>query len=357
MQRYAHQLCVTGLLAASLVTVTLLCACAIPISQAKLFPDLTLTDVGPVVVTASSPDVFYVQDPITISGIRARQNGHPYVPGMMVHLFAMLLTDMDGERFLQVNNGNMLGPGPFLRPLFAANKYIGGEDYHFEPISGSGQRGITGGIGLNNVGTLISVSGAMIMLEARRFEIEDGSGAGLTVETAFDGLVVHPNSHYQVTGAVSLRRIVDQYLPVVWVGDAVSVHERYGARGKCTAWIGDNEIDGPDTVKKGKTATYSIHQPVVLGCGECQYLDDGLYRWADCEEKATYLWFMHGYIPGVNGRFDFVGARDQDTVEIKGVEPGEIDIDCEITLKCKSLPGCADSATKTVRKKITITDP
>lgn len=359
MQRYVHRLCLTGLLAASLATTVLSSACAIPVAWAKLLPDNTFVDIGPVVVTVKSPDLFYVQDAFAPSGIRARKLSHEFVEAMMVQIAGKLQTEINGERVVFITNGTILGPGPHIRPLFAANRYIGGEDFHFDPGAGLGQRGISGGIGLNNVGTLVSVSGVMRpLVDPQRFEIDDGSGAGLTVETTMPGLIVEPFSHYEVTGAVSLHHAGGLYTPVVWVGHSGGIRERYGCQGKCTAWIGDsNEIDGPDTLKKGAKATYSIHQPVALGCGECKYRDDGVYRWADCDETVTYQWYMHGYIPGVNGRFEFVGATDKDTVEIKGTETGPIDIDCTITIKCKSLPGCDDSTSKNFRKKITITDP
>jgi hypothetical protein len=66
------------------------------------------------------------------------------------------------------------------RPLSMRNATAGGGDFHYVPSSpASGQRGVTGGRGLNNTGLLIRTWGRVMSVGADYFVVDDGSDVQL----------------------------------------------------------------------------------------------------------------------------------------------------------------------------------
>ncbi|MBP6964393.1 MAG: family 10 glycosylhydrolase [Armatimonadetes bacterium] len=121
------------------------------------------------VASACFGDHFYICEgrEDQVSGIRV--SGTPPAEGSLVDVSGTLNT-MDGERVLIFPTiAASVGPGA-PEPLFMVGRAVGGgrlNDY---------TDGVAGGIGLNNIGLLISTIGAVTFAGTGYFYVDDGSG-------------------------------------------------------------------------------------------------------------------------------------------------------------------------------------
>ena len=100
--------------------------------------------------------------------------------------------------------------------MFVTNKALGGGDWHYDPPTGAGQKGISGATGLNNIGLLVRVQGKVTAGapgDAGPVFINDGSGvnvqivlppgatsAGYGAWVAVTGVASCAKEHQQTTG-------------------------------------------------------------------------------------------------------------------------------------------------------------
>ena len=79
-----------------------------------------------------------------------------------------------------------------LAPLGMTNKSLGGGDWRYDSDTGAGQKGISGAVGLNNIGLLVTTWGRVIDWGVPVFTVDDGSGVNLKCvlppEMGFDPL-------------------------------------------------------------------------------------------------------------------------------------------------------------------------
>lgn len=96
---------------------------------------------------------------------------------------------------------------------------IGGGDWFYDPVTGSGQRGVAGGVGLNNVGLLVTTWGIVVSSGADHFVIRDsGAAPGPSqVKVLPPAGAAPPNvgSFVTVTGAVSCENVGGTIYPVL----------------------------------------------------------------------------------------------------------------------------------------------
>jgi subtilisin family serine protease len=179
----------------------------ISISQAKLLPLVPAAQsvgiCGKIVSGAFSdgPNSFiYIQEPDRSSGIRVDLKSQVWLPvGEVCQVGGTLDVSPDGEK--RIINATIFGEGgASISPLFMTNRSLGGGDWNWNPTTRTGQMGVSGGVGLSNIGLLVRVSGTVVSIEEPRhvYYIYDGS---------FDGVV----------------KVIDNTWPFVSVGDYVTI--------------------------------------------------------------------------------------------------------------------------------------
>ncbi len=152
-------------------------------------------------MSASFSDHFYVEAPDRSCGIRVNMAGHGRLPGDGADVNGVLKTNLDGERYIEASAVSLAGSGA-IDPLEMIGRSVGGTD-------GAGQPGVAGGVGLNNIGLLVSTVGKVTHAESGFFYVDDGSAPA--DGSGFAGIRVLPfvlsvpaeNSHVAVTGASS----------------------------------------------------------------------------------------------------------------------------------------------------------
>lgn len=186
------------------------------------------------VVTAVYPDFLYIQDPEVVNGLRVDTQAVPadqlfgLVPGATASALGTTGTNADGERTLYATAIISGGSGD-VAPMGMTAASIGGGDLSFNPATGAGQEGISGGLGANNIGLLVRLTGRVtkMELEGHYITIHDGSlrpGGGAVVDDEGNpGVRVWLNGAPQplegdlvtVTGVVSCRRINGLLYPLL----------------------------------------------------------------------------------------------------------------------------------------------
>ena len=117
------------------------------------------------VVSADFDTFFYITENDWSSGIRV--NGTSPDESELADVSGVLQT-IAGERVITLPDVGSTTGGTVPDPLFLTNKVIGGGELNaYTP-------GITGGVGVNNIGLLISTSGRVKYVESGFFYIDDG---------------------------------------------------------------------------------------------------------------------------------------------------------------------------------------
>ena len=88
------------------------------------------------------------------------------------------------------------------------NRSVGGGDF-LDSITGFGQRGITGGFGLNNIGLLVTTWGEVSSVGADSFIIDDGSGVDVRCVVPAGVTLPGVDNYVAVTGASSCEKVGD----------------------------------------------------------------------------------------------------------------------------------------------------
>ncbi len=189
------------------------------VAAAKARPDgdsVTLTGVAATGYAAGQTTRFYIEDANRTSGILVDKTGGSGDLGVLendlVTLTATLAT-IDGERVLVQPNvtSRMAGIAPSSVALIGRN--LGGGPDGYTP-------GVEGGMGLNNVGLLVTVCGSINSAGGEAFYVDDGSGlsdgTGAGVKVIAPGIPVQSGAtHAVVTGFSSVENVGGTYHRVV----------------------------------------------------------------------------------------------------------------------------------------------
>ena len=165
-----------------------LAAVACPdVRTAKNQPNNTgVTLTGRIATSGSSDftDRFYIEDPDRTSGIMVYTSSSPWmaVEGYAVSVTGTMTT-IDGERAI-TNPSVSISAGQTVDPLCMINREIGGADHNYSSSTGAGQRGVVGGVGVNNIGLFISSLGRVKSVGTGYIVVDDGSGVDLRVDTS-----------------------------------------------------------------------------------------------------------------------------------------------------------------------------
>jgi hypothetical protein len=175
------------------------------------------------VVTAGTDQFtghFYIEESDQSSGIRVVSSEN-VTAGKIVTFRGFLGTADNGER--QVTPASLsIAPdmGTVPNTLGMLGRVLGGSGA-VDALTGAGQRGVYGGIGLNNVGLLVRIVGNVTHSAADCFYVDDGSGA--QDDSAYKGVridcenVLPPDEgrFVAVTGISSLAPSGGRFYPTV----------------------------------------------------------------------------------------------------------------------------------------------
>lgn len=172
------------------------------IAQAKALPNDSAVIIPDKVVSANFQSFFYIQEPVATSGetqyAGIRVNTTSPQQGANVTVSG-IIGSQNGERILSAacvqENGTAAVPGP----LFLTNLALGGAELNeYTP-------GVAGGIGPNNLGMLVKVSGRVIAPpSAGYFVIDDGSvEGGIKVDSSMLSTNVPSEGEYVTVVGIS----------------------------------------------------------------------------------------------------------------------------------------------------------
>lgn len=204
---------------------------SLSVKDAKLQADGTYVSVANAVVTAdfptmSQPGYFYVESPNRSSGIRVEKNSFASPPiSATVGVKGRLQTNADGERYISLDDFALHGAMQ-IKPLGIPNRTIGGGDFDFCPgVWSSGQQGVTGGVGLNNIGLLVRVWGKFAYVSPFSFTVDDGSGSPITCKLVQGPFLTPPAWDYvTLSGIVSCeKRAPDDVVPVILLNSKAQI--------------------------------------------------------------------------------------------------------------------------------------
>lgn len=272
---------------------------ALIVSDAKQQPDNAPVIVSAGVVSTIFTDGFYIQQdgissPARASGVRVAWTGEA-IAGKRYIVTGTMKTTSDGERYVDAiavdpltSNWNVS-----VQPLGMVNKAIGGGDWHYNSGTKAGQMGVTGGVGLNNIGLLVRTTGSMTYIDDHTFTVDDGSGAVVTCVTP-PTIVVNPAWQYvAVTGISSIKNTGSAYtrlLNVTGIDPMVSrTSEGITGRWEATSTSGATTgVFGLLLVQHGATVTgNSLGYPITAGqvtgnlfTGTMTTLDNKVYTWS-----------------------------------------------------------------------------
>ncbi len=110
-----------------------------------------------------------------MSGIRIEGSSSVPFAGSHVDVGSgHVYTDANGERYIAFSSYYSKTAYKAVRPVAVPS--VGGGDWHFEPATGAGQRGVTGGSGLNTVGLYVKTWGKLTTINSTTFTLTDSAG-------------------------------------------------------------------------------------------------------------------------------------------------------------------------------------
>jgi hypothetical protein len=192
----------------------------------KQLPDNTWVAYSGAVVSAvfKEDGCIYVQTPDRTTGLRVLVSNVDLVPGDIVDFVGYIntrwLSGQRSERQITSSTVTKIGSGAPPEPLYVNGNAVGGA-----PI-GLWVPGVVDGVGPNNIGLLVKISGRVTCRVGNYIWVDDGSRVkdilgreGVMVRCTFDPLV-------SVGDMVSCVGVVEGSVPSGWVTNRRCVHAR-----------------------------------------------------------------------------------------------------------------------------------
>lgn len=150
---------------------------ATSIADARGSRDGVEVTIAGAIVTAAWADVLYIEDASRSCGTRVSKASHGLQVGQSAIVSGVTATTADGERMIEASVATGADSEP-LRPLGMLSRALGGAatpDY--SAVNGTGQQGVAGGAGLNNIGLLVTICGVVQYLDSGgdHFVLSDGA--------------------------------------------------------------------------------------------------------------------------------------------------------------------------------------
>ena len=178
-------------------------ACSeISVADAKMLPNGEHVSLAGQIVSFAQQTFFYIQDPNRSAGIRVEETNHGLVTGLKCDVTGIVQTNSDGERYIQATDvAKYTDSYAPVKPLFITGANLGGSNWHYDPITGAGQKGVEGGLGLNNVGLLVRIAGKVTYADRQRgiayvddgSHLNDSNGLGENGESAYGVRILLPD--------------------------------------------------------------------------------------------------------------------------------------------------------------------
>ena len=154
-------------------------------------------------VTFADGDYFYIGEDLMPSGIKVSKQAHSLTVGMRADISGTILTNADKERYIAATTATHNGDCS-IAPLGIANAGLGGSGWFYTESTGAGQKGLSLGNGLNNIGLFVKAWGRYVQADSTHFTIDDGSGLNIAC-IAPTGVPTYPSCEYAaVTGISSI---------------------------------------------------------------------------------------------------------------------------------------------------------
>lgn len=286
MKRYLRAICV-GLL----LFMAACAASAMSIREAKQLPDTLPVSLTGKVVTYANSGFFYIQEDSGYMGIRVEQSGHNLAAGMRADVDGCMATDeITNERYILATTAVQTAPPNetgTVAPVMMTGAALGGGDWS---IAGTGgQKGVTNGKGLNNIGLLVKVCGQFNQTGEATFTLSDGAGTVLC--QAPEGTFLWSVWHSVVVTGVSSMCFVDgEYKPLLLVRDIRAV-------------TADEAVSTPGTPRGEAAALKDLEYGYTTSGAICSHGHAVEYRfdWGDgtssawsTARSATHTWSSTG---------------------------------------------------------------
>lgn len=191
------------------------------VAQVKLTPDFDEVSLDGVVATLTFPGYFYVQDGDNV-GMRIN-SAMPISRGARCNITGTIGTMGNGERCIDAGAVSVTGSG-VVKPVLIRTKDLGGADHAYDSGGGTGQIGVTGGIGANNVGAYVRLCGRVIAPGV----IE---GGGVAIRLLLPAGVGSPDRGclISVSGISSLIAVGQELRGALAVADGDTIHVEAGS--------------------------------------------------------------------------------------------------------------------------------
>jgi len=193
-------------------------ATTVSLVDGKLQQDNTAIGLASATVSAAFTNYFYVEADDRSQGMRVAKTSHGLTAGKKVDVAGVVKTDAaTGERYLEASAIRKTGATGSILPLGVTCRSLGGGSFG---ASSAGQAGMTGGVGLNNIGLLVRAWGRVSGPAGGPYTLDDGSGANVALQVVSGSLT--PGSYIGVTGIVSCMKVGEALRPVLIIKNTVT---------------------------------------------------------------------------------------------------------------------------------------
>ena len=193
------------------------------IAETKGLPDDSDLAISGAAVSAVWPDAFYIQSDDRSSGIRVEKPSHGLTAGNRGYVAGAVKTNADGERYIEATTASWTTTGKTW-PLGMPARSNGGGDI-LDSVTGFGQRGITGGSGLNNIGLLVRTWGRVASIGPDYFTIDDGSDVIVKCVVPAGVTLPAQGTDVSVTGISSCEKVQDDLHRLLLIRDQNDITE------------------------------------------------------------------------------------------------------------------------------------
>lgn len=181
-------------------------------SQAKVIPAQYSIQMNSKAISAVWTDSLYLEDYDRKAGIRVEKAAHGLTAtDLRASVVGTVQTNPDGERYVLASSVAAAAGHSVITPLGMNGRTLGGGSF-LDSATGTGQQGIAGSSGLNNIGLLVRVWGRVVAIESVAipglpswFTIDDGSGRQIKCVAEDGSPVISPTwqGRYAIVTGVS----------------------------------------------------------------------------------------------------------------------------------------------------------
>ncbi len=180
-----------------------------------------------VAVTTKYAQGFCIESIDRLWGMFVQQSNPTVSLNQLVDVRGVMHTDEDGNRYIAASGVTTVSGTRTTAPIYIPMRHLCGGGLMWEEFGiTSGQRGATGGKGVNNVGLYVKVSGTVASISDDLFEItiDDGSNAATTVDLTAAATNLQIGDYVTVDGICKLF-VTDEgdYIRGIRTRDAYSI--------------------------------------------------------------------------------------------------------------------------------------